>query len=510
MSKVFISYRHDDEPFATRQICDCLCDKFGRENVFMDCHNIPFGVDFVEHLEDAVQKCDILLAVIGEKWLSLLAQKLADSKPDFVQVEISAALKRGIPVIPVLIGEATLPAEDALPIDLQSLSPRNATEVRAGRDMDDHLSRLTNGIHSLLVCPQPSSEREPSTPLTTASESVEGTCLCCGHEGSLRTISPPGTPRHMEMVECAHTIDANSPTEQCGFTFLREHLTTNRLCFATLGHITSGKTLWLAMVCRELINGFVPQDNEVETIESRKTAELDRIADDILEHRIPPAPTQMVPLPHPFIFSFFDKKSWRKSSSLITIFDYSGEITSSVDLQDSHRYRALQADGYLFFIDPTMPSERQAKALVNLRNDLRIVKNVKHGKQLRVPIALCLSKIDLLPSQNYAERGERGVGRFYRELQESDPEGALDGALDLRTIQKRSEMTEKLTSAIWPEWDIRKQLEGMFGNRFLLFPLSSVGVENLGETDLGNRGICPYAIHAPILWLLKMNGYRVF
>ena len=34
----------------------------------MDIDSIPFGEDFREHIETAVAKCDVVLAVIGTKW----------------------------------------------------------------------------------------------------------------------------------------------------------------------------------------------------------------------------------------------------------------------------------------------------------------------------------------------------------------------------------------------------------------------------------------------------------
>jgi formylglycine-generating enzyme required for sulfatase activity len=59
------------------------------------------------------------------------------------------ALERGIPVIPVLVGRATVPAEKDLPGVLKELAFRNAAEVRPGRDFHEHVNRLIRGIESL-------------------------------------------------------------------------------------------------------------------------------------------------------------------------------------------------------------------------------------------------------------------------------------------------------------------------------------------------------------------------
>ena len=145
MPKIFISYRRDDSTAAAGRIYDRLGAHFGRDSVFMDVDAIPFGVDFRQHLTDAVGACDILLAVIGEQWLT---PRLQDAK-DFVRIEIEAALKRGIPVIPVLLGKTFMPREEDLPTALAGLSYRNAAPVDPGRDFHGHLDRLIRGIEHL-------------------------------------------------------------------------------------------------------------------------------------------------------------------------------------------------------------------------------------------------------------------------------------------------------------------------------------------------------------------------
>jgi hypothetical protein len=149
MPAIFISYRRDDSSDATGRLHDRLEAHFGRENVFMDVDTIPFGVDFREHLHQAVARCDILLAVIGDDWLEARdrqGQRRLDDPRDFVAYEIRAALARNIPVIPVLVGRASMPGDQDLPEGLKGLAYRNAAEVRSGRDFHDHVGRLIRGI----------------------------------------------------------------------------------------------------------------------------------------------------------------------------------------------------------------------------------------------------------------------------------------------------------------------------------------------------------------------------
>ena len=96
MPKIFISYRREDSIGIAGRIYDRLCLKFGRESVFMDVDAIPLGVDFRQHLTDAVGQCDILLAVIGERWLTIAdhGHRRLDNPADFVRIEIETALQR--------------------------------------------------------------------------------------------------------------------------------------------------------------------------------------------------------------------------------------------------------------------------------------------------------------------------------------------------------------------------------------------------------------------------------
>jgi formylglycine-generating enzyme required for sulfatase activity len=158
MPQIFISYRRSDIPYVPQLLRDRLVDHFGRGTVFMDIDNIPFGVDFVDHLDLRLRSCDLLLAIIGDGWLGAsfadgphAGTRRLDEPSDFVRQEIGFALARGIPVIPVLIGRAEMPEAADLPTDLQALARRNAAEVRSGRDFLAHVERLVRGIEFVLT-----------------------------------------------------------------------------------------------------------------------------------------------------------------------------------------------------------------------------------------------------------------------------------------------------------------------------------------------------------------------
>jgi len=81
--------------------------------------------------------------------------------------------------------------------------------------------------------------------------------------------------------------------------------------------------------------------------------------------------------------------------------------------------------------------------------------------------------------------------------------------MDKASIEKRSELMRRLREAIWPSWEIEGLIDDLFGGRYMFFPLTPVGLNELGEKDLKKRMIAPVGILHPLMWLLHMNGYPV-
>jgi hypothetical protein len=136
VARIFLSYRRDDSGGYAGRLYDRLSQHFGRAHLFMDVDTIPPGLDFVETIQDAIQdavgSCDVLLAVIGRQWLTSTdhqGQRRLDNPEDFVYLEILTALERRIPVIPVLVGGASMPRPAELPDVLQPLARRQALLV---------------------------------------------------------------------------------------------------------------------------------------------------------------------------------------------------------------------------------------------------------------------------------------------------------------------------------------------------------------------------------------------
>jgi hypothetical protein len=154
MSKILISYRREDSADISGRVYDRLITQFGRDSVFKDVDSIPFGVDFRIYLDSQVAKCHVFLAVIGPDWMKTRSwgKSRLENPKDFVRIEIESALKRAIPVIPVLVRGSTIPVARRLPASIQDLAYRQAIAIRPDpdfhRDMDRLIEYLNQQIQS--------------------------------------------------------------------------------------------------------------------------------------------------------------------------------------------------------------------------------------------------------------------------------------------------------------------------------------------------------------------------
>jgi hypothetical protein len=67
--QIFISYRRDDSSAWARLVYDRLSQYFSESEIFIDVDAIKPGVDFVEAIEASVGSSDVLIAIIGKRWL---------------------------------------------------------------------------------------------------------------------------------------------------------------------------------------------------------------------------------------------------------------------------------------------------------------------------------------------------------------------------------------------------------------------------------------------------------
>lgn len=136
MRAIFISYRRQDTEGQAGRLFKDLVQRFGPGSVFMDVVDIEPGRDYRRVIDQQVASCGVLLAVMGRHWADAVdaaGRRRLDEPADSVRLETAAALRRDIPVIPVLVQGAAMPRADQLPAELADLSFRNGVELTHAR-----------------------------------------------------------------------------------------------------------------------------------------------------------------------------------------------------------------------------------------------------------------------------------------------------------------------------------------------------------------------------------------
>jgi hypothetical protein len=136
MPGIFISYRRHDAISATGRVTDALTSHFGCQNIFQDITTIHPGDDYVVKIEEFITACDVLLVVIGPRWLAAMDQtgqrRRLDDPDDEHRIEIVTALQRGVRVIPVLVEGAQMPSQQDLPPALAAGRPLRYPTITTG------------------------------------------------------------------------------------------------------------------------------------------------------------------------------------------------------------------------------------------------------------------------------------------------------------------------------------------------------------------------------------------
>jgi hypothetical protein len=162
MRPIFVSYRRDDAEGEAGRLFDDLVGHFGETAVFLDVAAIEVGRDFRKAIDESVASCGVLLAVIGKNWVDATDEeghRRLDDPSDFVRLETASALKRDIPVIPVLVHGARMPRPEQLPADLTELAYRNGVELTHARWRSD-VELLINALRRHVESPK---DREEHT-----------------------------------------------------------------------------------------------------------------------------------------------------------------------------------------------------------------------------------------------------------------------------------------------------------------------------------------------------------
>jgi hypothetical protein len=186
MRRIYVSYRRKDTSESYDRIVERLRGYFGSEAVLRsDSAYTTDGAtiapaEYRAYVAGAMKRCAALLLIIGPRWLESDnpgGWSLSDLD-DPVRIEIEAALREGVPIVPALVQQGRMPREDELPASLRllleqdqehtgrrgresllSLVSRSGLQVRRDPDFGGDVLRLCEVIENLAGLEAASLER---------------------------------------------------------------------------------------------------------------------------------------------------------------------------------------------------------------------------------------------------------------------------------------------------------------------------------------------------------------
>jgi TIR domain len=100
-----------------------LANRFGGDLVFQDVEDIAGGQRWRDTIREAIAAAEVVVVAIGPHWLIDDAGRRRLNDPeDVLRAELVEAFELAKPVVPVLVGGATMPARCDLPDDVSDLS----------------------------------------------------------------------------------------------------------------------------------------------------------------------------------------------------------------------------------------------------------------------------------------------------------------------------------------------------------------------------------------------------
>lgn len=182
MPSIFISSRRNNGPttITANEIFDRLKNTYRKDQVSNDIGVTATTSNLRQSIASKVGKYSLLLTIIGPAWLESSGRRPLDDENDIIRLELEEAHRAGLPVLPVLVRSATMPAQDQLPPTLQYLggltmigsevaqfttSDQFNKEMRQlyriiGQKLETHLSVPENEVPTDLALDDPDQQRK--------------------------------------------------------------------------------------------------------------------------------------------------------------------------------------------------------------------------------------------------------------------------------------------------------------------------------------------------------------
>ena len=152
VARVFVSYRRADGVYAVGWLAARLrlLDLVnGVETAFHDS-TLRAGDDFPDALQDELDQCDLVIAVISPEWYAARDGELRIKDPDdWVVREIATAFSSGTRVLPILIGGAEHPLASQLHDSIADLTRLHTLPFTDGNDLDTIVEHIESHLEEI-------------------------------------------------------------------------------------------------------------------------------------------------------------------------------------------------------------------------------------------------------------------------------------------------------------------------------------------------------------------------
>ncbi len=245
MSRVFVSYRHEDSEADAGRLYDTLAAELGQEALYKDVENIALGRSWKRAVREALTDSAVVLFVIGPDW------RLSPA----IEFELQLALASDVPVVPILVRKADLvQVASGLPAPLSEISERKAVTVnhaswsRDCRELVEMLKRILADPARARVLIEPP---DPRVLLD------EANWPAVSYRGHLLTFA-------QDLAECLCDPDVRKSAEAAYDRFneerFDEYYRRHNIPPALLGAVQTGlQRLSIEQHVRDLLDGCPPE-----------------------------------------------------------------------------------------------------------------------------------------------------------------------------------------------------------------------------------------------------------
>ncbi|AXX32186.1 hypothetical protein KCV87_31590 [Actinosynnema pretiosum subsp. pretiosum] len=340
--------------------------------------------------------------------------------------------------------------------------------------------------------------------------------LSCGERCGDRAAKFPA--RSLKKGRCphGHQPQGRRVCPACGKDLLRDYVDSGGRNIAVIGSSDSGKSTWVGVLVHEFQRGDVSTRFSGMSLdllgESSRTRYTRDFSVPLFEEGRPVSPTATAlrNAPEPLMFSLRFQRRRRfgpdRVAPVVTVFyDTAGEDVARAQAMDQLISYLEAAEGIILLLDPVqMPRVREevgSTAKTGFTDQLHVVNRLgellrergsrSSAKRLRTPLAIALTKVDLLRAMFRPESPLRQPSRHdgvYDEQDSRDVHEEVRGWLDR-----------------WYDPAFDRTVANLFQD-YRYFGLSALGAAPVSGTELAPSGVHPYRLEDPMLWLLARFG----